>query len=908
MGSSTPKTEKIAEKYDPKNVEGKWYQYWLDNKFFSSKPDDREPYTIVIPPPNVTGVLHMGHILNNTIQDVLIRKARMEGKNACWVPGTDHASIATEAKVVRMLREKGIKKSEIGRDKFMEYAWEWKEKYGGIILKQLQTLGASCDWDREAFTMDEKRSEQVLDIFIKLYEDKKIYRGLRMVNWDPVGKTTVSNEEVIHKEEDSKLYYINYRIAEGGGYVTIATTRPETLLGDTAVCVNPEDERYKHLIGKKAIVPLVNREVPIIGDKYVDTSFGTGCLKVTPAHDMNDYDLGKKHNLEVIDIFNEDATLNEAAQIHIGKDRFEVRKDIIKDLKDAGCFIAEIPYKNKVGTSERTGAVIEPRLSKQWFVAMKELCEPALENVLNKNVEFHPASFENMYKSWIDGIQDWCISRQLWWGHRIPAYYLPGNDEEEERFVVAKNLDEAFEKAQAIDPNIKKEDLRQEEDVLDTWASSWLWPISVFDADELDYYYPTTTLVTGFDIIFFWVMRMIIAGYYVKDEKPFKHVYFTGMVRDKMRRKMSKSLGNSPDVFKLMERYGTDGLRYGILSSAAAGNDIMFDTPVPPDNASDAVREAFFEDSKNLDSNICETGQKFANKIFQSFRLINMWEVDDSLPNPNKVAMEWLEATFNQELAAIEKGLGEFRISEALTKLYSLFWHNGFCSWYLEMIKPEYDQAAGKSKPIDGETYRFTVDYFERLLNALHPFMPFITEEIWQLIKERGEKDTICLAAYPTPGTQNPELVAQAEVAFEVIQGIRDIRNKKGLKKHEPLKLMIKTDAPELFNKFEQIIQKLAAISEIEFVNDKVAGAASLVVKNHECFIPLEGKIDVEQERTKLEKELERHKRNLNASTNKLKNERFVNNAKPAVVESERKKLADAEAAIKVLEESLSSL
>lgn len=902
MGSSTPKTNEIAEKYDPKQIEGKWYDYWLENKFFSSKPDEREPYTIVIPPPNVTGVLHMGHILNNTIQDVLIRKARMEGKNACWVPGTDHASIATEAKVVKMLREQGIKKSEIGRDKFMEHAWEWKEKYGGIILKQLQKLGASCDWDREAFTMDEKRSEHVIDTFIKLYNDKKIYRGLRMVNWDPEGKTTVSNEEVIHKEEDSKLYYINYRVSTGG-FVTIATTRPETLLGDTAVCVHPDDERYKDIIGKTAFVPLINREVPIIADKYVDTAFGTGCLKVTPAHDMNDYDLGKKHNLEVIDIFNEDATLNEAAQIYVGKDRFEVRTDIVEDLKKAGCFIAEIPYKNKVGTSERTGAVIEPRLSLQWFVAMKELCEPALENVLNKNVEFHPASFENMYKSWIDGIQDWCISRQLWWGHRIPAYYLPNGE-----FVVAKNLDEAFELAKAIDPNVKKEELNQEEDVLDTWASSWLWPISVFEDEERDYYYPTSTLVTGFDIIFFWVMRMIIAGYYTKGEKPFKDVYFTGMVRDRQRRKMSKSLGNSPDVFKLMDLYGTDGLRYGILASAAAGNDIMFDTPVPPDNASEAVREAFFNNPANLESDICKTGRNFANKIWQSYRLINMWEVDETLPNPNKVAIEWFEATFNQELAKIEQSLNDFRISEALTKVYSLFWHNGFCSWFLEMIKPEYNKEEGKSLPIDAETYHYTIDAFERLLNLIHPFMPFITEEFWQLIKERGEKETICLAPFPKPGKQNPELVAEAEVVFEAIQSIREIRNKKGIKKHDPLKLAIKTDTPELFTRFEQIIQKMAVISDISFVDAKVEGVAGFVVKNHECFIPLEGKIDVAKERAKMEKELERHKRNLNTSANKLKNERFVNNAKPAVVDSERKKLADAEAAIKVLEESLSSL
>ena len=906
MGSSTPKTDELSAKYDPSDIEGKWYQYWLDNKFFRSTPDEREPYTVVIPPPNVTGVLHMGHILNNTIQDVLIRKARMEGKNACWVPGTDHASIATEAKVVRMLREQGIKKSDIGREEFLKHAWEWKEKYGGIILKQLQTLGASCDWDREAFTMDADRSEQVIDMFIKLYNDGHIYRGLRMINWDPEGKTTVSNEEVIYKEEDSKLYYINYRV-KGAGYVTIATTRPETLLGDTAVCVNPDDERYKDLIGKTAIVPLVNREVPIIADKYVDTSFGTGCLKVTPAHDMNDYDLGKKHNLEVIDIFNEDATLNDNAQIHIGKDRFVVRKDIIDDLKKAGCFIAEIPYKNKVGTSERTGAVIEPRLSDQWFIAMKKLCEPALENVLNKNIEFHPASFENMYKSWIDNIQDWNISRQLWWGHRIPAYYLPTAEGQEEKFVVAKSLEEAFELAKAIDPNIKIEDLRQDEDVLDTWASSWLWPISVFDPEELDYYYPTNTLVTGFDIIFFWVMRMIIAGYFLKNEKPFKHVYFTGMVRDRIRRKMSKSKGNSPDVFKLMDKYGTDGVRYGILSSAAAGNDIIFDTDVPKSEKQKDIDEF---NKLDVDSKICEVGRNFANKIYNSYKLIASWEVDESLTNPNKVAMEWFEAIFNQELEKIEQNFNNFRISEALTQIYLLFWHNGYCSWFLEMIKPEYDQEAKKSMPIDKETYDFTVNYFERLLNMLHPFMPFITEEFWQRIKPRADKETICFAPYPKPGTQNPQIVSEAEVIFEAITTIREIRTQKGIKKHDPLKLAVKTDNQGLFTKFAQILQKqnMAGIAEIEFVDDKIAGAASFVVRNHECFIPLEGKIDVEQERKKLEKELERQKRNFQTSTNKLKNEKFVNNAKPAIVDNERKKLADAEAQIKVLEESLASL
>lgn len=1022
----------ISSKYDPSQVESKWYDYWLENKFFASKKDEeKEPFTIVIPPPNVTGMLHMGHILNNTIQDILIRKARMEGKNACWIPGTDHASIATEAKVVKMLREKGIKKSDIGRESFLQYAWEWKEKYGGIILKQLQRLGASCDWDREAFTMDKERSEHVIDMFIHLYEKGLIYRGLRMVNWDPEGKTTLSKEEVIYKDVNSKLYYTKYEIKDsdfekplynyviafdakglvneegtaeqilsktknadltikyegydkkflglevetktgeikkvgdlkvlahvqenglatntildifmynkvenliipvfrrkeegnlekkyidfvkisvkdvvqtelkviGKEYVTIATTRPETILGDTAICINPKDERYKHLHGKAAIVPMVNREVPIILDEYVDMEFGTGCLKVTPAHDENDYELGKKHDLEVIDILNDDGTLNEKAHFFVGEDRFTVRKKIAKELENLGNLIEIKDYKNQVGTSERTGAVIEPKLSEQWFISMKELCEPALENVMNDTVQFHPKSFKNMYKSWIDKIQDWNISRQLWWGHQIPAYYLPNGE-----IIVAKTFEEAYEKAKAILPNLKKEDLTQDEDVLDTWASSWLWPISVFDKEELDYYYPTSVLVTGFDIIFFWVMRMIIAGYELKNEKPFQHVYFTGMVRDKKRRKMSKSLGNSPDVFKLMDKYSTDGVRYGILSSSAAGNDIIFDSEVPKSQKLEDI-EAFLK--LEPDSKLCETGRNFANKIWNAFRLIKSWEVDENLENKNQVAIDWFEARYNQALVDVEEKYQNFRLSEALIGLYKLIWDE-FCSRYLEMIKPEYDKEAQKSLPIDSETLETTLQFFDELMRVLHPFMPFITEEVWQNLQERKAGESICLANYPKPEKADTEIISEAEQVFEVIQNINNIRNEKQLKKSLELELFFKSENKALYQeKLASSIQKLAKISKIEYSKEKPTGAVSFVVKDAEFFVPVTQEINVEEEKEKMQKEITRLQGFLKGVEKKLSNERFVNNAPEKVVAIEKKKKADAEAKIKVLEESLGSL
>ncbi|GAB4400863.1 MAG: valine--tRNA ligase [Microscillaceae bacterium] len=912
----------ISSKYKPETVESKWYQYWLENKFFASKKDEsKEPFTIVIPPPNVTGVLHMGHILNNTIQDILIRKARMEGKNACWVPGTDHASIATEAKVVKMLKDKGIRKSDITREEFLKHAWEWKEKYGGIILKQLQKLGASCDWDRTAFTMDEKRSEAVIDMFIHLYEKGLIYRGLRMVNWDPEAKTVLSGEEVIYKEIQSKLYFVKYRVKDSNDFVTIATTRPETILGDTAICINPKDERYKHLHGKKAIVPMANREIPIILDEYVEMEFGTGCLKVTPAHDENDYNLGKKHNLEVIDILNDDGTLSEAAQFFVGEDRFVVRKKIAKELEELGHIVKIEDYKNQVGTSERTGAVIEPKLSEQWFLKMKELCEPALENVLNDNIQFHPPSFKNMYKAWIENIQDWNISRQLWWGHQIPAYYLPNGE-----IIVAKSREEALKKANEkigdisgwelaadrgnishdeIPKRYTEADLRQDEDVLDTWASSWLWPISVFEKEELDYYYPTSVLVTGFDIIFFWVMRMIIAGYELKGEKPFKHVYFTGMVRDKLRRKMSKQLGNSPDVFKLMEKYSTDGMRYGILASSAAGNDIIFDTEVPKSQKPEDI--AAFELTEP-DSKLCETGRNFANKIWNAFRLVKSWEVEESLENKNQTAIHWFEAKLNQTLADIEKQYAQFRLSEAITNLYKLIWDD-FCSAYLEMVKPDYDQEAQKSLPTDTATLAATLGFLDTLMRVLHPFMPFITEEVWQSLAERKKGESICISAYPLAQAFDAALLKEAEGVFEVIQQINNIRNEKQLKKSLELALYFKAENKALYQeKFALAIQKLAKVGKIAATDAKPEGTISFVVKNAEFFIPLELEIDPEAEKAKILKDIEYQKGFLASVEKKLSNEKFVANAKPEVVEAERKKKADAEAKMKALEESLASL
>ncbi|TAF65974.1 MAG: valine--tRNA ligase [Cytophagales bacterium] len=912
----------INKIYNPENIEHKWYQYWLENKFFASKKDEtKEPFTIVIPPPNVTGVLHMGHILNNTIQDILTRKARMEGKNACWVPGTDHASIATEAKVVKMLKDKGIKKSDIGREEFLKHAWEWKEKYGGIILNQLQKLGASCDWDRTAFTMDEPRSEAVIDMFIHLYEKGYVYRGLRMINWDPEAKTVLSGEEVIYKEVNSKLYFVKYKLVGSEEFIPVATVRPETILGDTAVCVNPKDERYKHLVGKKVIVPIINREVPIIADDYVSIDFGTGALKITPAHDINDYEIGKKHQLEVIDTIAEDGTMSLACAIekYIGKDRFVVRKEIAKDLEENGLLIKIEDYKNQVGTSERTGAVIEPKLSEQWFLKMKELCQPALENVLNDNIQFHPPSFKNMYKSWIENIQDWNISRQLWWGHRIPAYYLPNGE-----IIVAKNKEEALLKANkglkhvdgwilaAERGNISHEDiptlyteadLKQDEDVLDTWASSWLWPISVFDKEELDYYYPTSVLVTGFDIIFFWVMRMIIAGYELKGEKPFQHVYFTGMVRDKLRRKMSKSLGNSPDVFKLMQKYGTDGMRYGIMASSAAGNDIIFDTDVPKSQKPEDIAE--FE-KQEPDSKICETGRNFANKIWNAFRLVKSWEVDETLPNKNQVAIHWFRAKLDQVLIEVENQFAQFRLSEAITNVYKLIWDE-FCSNYLEIIKPDYDQQAQKSLPIDKPTLVATLAFFDELMRLLHPFMPFITEDVWQNLAERKTGESICMAPYPKAQSYDNQIIAEAEQIFEVIQNINNIRNEKQLKKSLILDLFFQSENKELYQtKFAIAIQKLAKIGNIQLTAQKPERAVSFVVKNAEFFVPLSTEIiDVEEEKAKILKEIDYLKGFKESVLKKLSNEKFVANAKPEVVASERQKLADAEAKIATLEEAL---
>ncbi|MEO1652503.1 MAG: valine--tRNA ligase, partial [Bacteroidota bacterium] len=736
----------ISKTYDSQSVEEKWYDYWLEHKFFHSEPDEREPYTIVIPPPNVTGVLHMGHMLNNTIQDVLIRKARMEGKNACWLPGTDHASIATEAKVVAMLKEKGIQKKDISREEFLEYAYQWKDKYGGIILHQLRKLGCSCDWDRTDFTMNPDYSEAVIHVFVDFYRKGYIYRGARMINWDPEGKTALSDEEVIHKEVNIKLNYLRYQVLDSDDYVTIATTRPETILGDTAICINPNDERYTHLHGKKAIVPIINREIPIILDDYVSMEFGTGCLKVTPAHDINDYELGLKHNLEVIDTLNDDGTLSEAAGVehYIGKDRFKVRKEIVKELEERGNLVKQEDYTTQVGTSERTKAVIEPKISTQWFIDMKKVSGPALENVMNDNVQFHPPKFKNMYRSWMENVKDWCISRQLWWGHRIPAFFLPSGE-----YVVAHNIEEALPLAQELDPNVKIEDLQQEEDVLDTWASSWLWPIAPFDGvmhpdnEEIKYYYPTSTLVTGFDIIFFWVARMIIAGYEYRQEKPFENVYFTGMVRDKQRRKMSKSLGNSPDPIALMEEFTTDGVRSGILLSSPAGNDLLFD------------------------EKLCLQGRNFANKIWNSFRLIQMWEVDESLAPQQETAIAWFEAELSQAITEMQDHFATFRVSDALMTIYRVFWTEAFCAWYLEIIKPE--------GAMDPHTYAKTIDFFDQLLRLLHPFMPFITEEIWQSIRERKDGESICVAEYPqAQEVKDPEIVGQAKTIFELITQIRN--------------------------------------------------------------------------------------------------------------------------------------
>ena len=875
----------LASKYNPADVEGKWYQYWLDNKLFSSKPDGREPYTVVIPPPNVTGVLHMGHMLNNTIQDILVRRARMEGKNACWVPGTDHASIATEAKVVNKLAQQGIKKTDLTREEFLKHAWEWTDEHGGIILKQLRKLGASCDWDRTAFTMDEERSESVIKVFCDLYEKGLIYRGVRMVNWDPKALTALSDEEVIYKEEHSKLYYLRYKV-EGdaeGRYAVVATTRPETIMGDTAMCINPNDPKNEWLKGKKVIVPLVGRVIPVIEDDYVDIEFGTGCLKVTPAHDVNDYMLGEKYNLPSIDIFNDNGTLSEAAGLYVGMDRFDVRKQIEEDLKNADLLEKVEAYTNKVGCSERTGVAIEPKLSMQWFLKMQHFADMALPPVMNDELKFYPAKYKNTYRNWLENIKDWCISRQLWWGHRIPAYYLP-----EGGFVVAATAEEALTKAieKTGNANLKAEDLRQDEDCLDTWFSSWLWPISLFDGinnpgnEEIKYYYPTSDLVTGPDIIFFWVARMIMAGYEYLGDMPFKNVYFTGIVRDKIGRKMSKSLGNSPDPLDLIERFGADGVRMGMMLSAPAGNDILFD---------DAL---------------CEQGRNFNNKIWNAFRLVKGWEVADiEQPEYAAIATEWFESMLAKTAAEVDDLFSKYRLSEALMAVYKLFWDE-FSSWYLEMVKPAY--IDGKAQPMDKKTYEKTLSFFDSLLKLLHPFMPFITEELWQHIYDRKEGESLMVQTLDINKVCNDEIVKNFEAVKEVIGGIRTIRLQKNIAQKEALSLQVVGESPVAT--FNSVIAKLCNLTSIESVEAKAEGSASFMVGTTEYAVPLGNLINVEEELKKLEAELKYNEGFLQSVLKKLSNEKFVSKAPANVIEMERKKQADAESKIASLKESIAAL
>ena len=898
----------LASKYEPQAVESRWYQYWLDNKLFSSKPDGREPYTIVIPPPNVTGVLHMGHMLNNTIQDILVRRARMEGKNACWVPGTDHASIATEAKVVNKLAKEGIRKSDLTRDEFLKHAWEWTHEHGGIILKQLRRLGASCDWDRTAFTMDEKRSESVLKVFVDLYDKGLIYRGLRMVNWDPKAQTALSNEEVIYRDEKSKLYHLKYYVAdaenidtsaegnvvhkdEKGYYAVVATTRPETIMGDTAMCINPKDPKNQWLKGHKVIVPLVGREIPVIEDRYVDIEFGTGCLKVTPAHDTNDYMLGKKHNLETIDIFNPDGTISEDGGLYIGMDRMDVRKKISSDLAEAKLLEKVEDYDNKVGYSERNSdTAVEPRLCMQWFLSMQHFADIALPPVMNDELKFYPSKYKTTYKNWLENIQDWCISRQLWWGHRIPAYFLPTAEGQEEKFVVALNADEALEKAHKIEgfENITKEDLRQDEDALDTWFSSWLWPVSLFDGinnpdnEEINYYYPTADLVTGPDIIFFWVARMIMAGYEYKGDMPFRNVYFTGIVRDKLGRKMSKSLGNSPDPIELIEKFGADGVRMGMMLSAPAGNDILFD------------------------ESLCEQGRNFNNKIWNAFRLVKGWEVADiEQPKESKIATEWFEAKLKQTNAELNDLFKKYRISEALMAVYRLFWDE-FSSWYLEMVKPAY--IDGKAQPIDKTTYDATLRFFENLLKMLHPFMPFITEELWQHIYDRAEGESIMRdkleIAEPTDADNN--LSASIENVKQIISGVRMVRNQKNIAPKE--KLELQAVSANQYEAYNCVITKMANLSCINVVAEKDSTASAFMIGTDEFAIPLGDMIDVEAEIAKMEAQLKHLEGFLAGIKKKLSNEKFVANAPEAVVALERKKQSDSEEKIAALRESIATL
>ena len=866
----------LEAKYNPSSVEGKWYQYWMKHNLFHSKPDNRKSYTIVMPPPNVTGVLHMGHMLNNTIQDILIRRARMKGFNACWAPGTDHASIATEAKVVKRLADQGIKKTDLSREEFIKHAWDWTHEYGGIILEQLKRLGASADWERTAFTMDEERSRSVFDVFVDLYKKGLIYRGVRVVNWDPAAQTALSDEEVIYKEQQGKLYYLRYFVEGENRYVVVATTRPETIMGDTAVCINPNDERYRDLVGKSLVVPLVGRSVPIIQDEYVDLEFGTGCLKVTPAHDVNDYMLGEKHQLKTIDIFNDDATLNEHGGRYAGMDRFAVREQIEKDLAEAGLLEKVEDYTNKVGHSERTDAVIEPKLSMQWFLKMTELAQPALKAVMDDDIKLHPAKFKNTYRHWMENVKDWCVSRQLWWGHRIPAYYLPSGS-----YVVASTKEEALKLAQKQDPSLKSEDLRQDEDCLDTWFSSWLWPITLFtpalgdNSKEFDYYYPTSDLVTGPDILFFWVARMIIAGYEFKGQKPFENVYLTGIVRDKIGRKMSKSLGNSPDPLDLIDRYGADGVRMGMMISATAGNDILFD-------------EA-----------LCEQGRNFCNKVWNVFRLIKGWEASDiEQPLHAEIAIKWFEQQLSATALEIDDLMSKYRISEALTAIYKLI-RDDFSGWYLELIKPAYGQ------PIDTKTLRKTELFLETLLAQLHPFMPFITEELWQALKERQEGESLMVTLIPEAGSVDNAFLARFAQTQEIISAIRNIRTSKNLSPREELVLEV---APSYADDMDAVLMKLANLTEIRRSEEKSEGSISFVIGTDEFAVPMANLINAEEEIKKLEEDLEYQKKFLLGVEKKLSNENFVARAPEQVIALERKKKADAESRIQTIEQSLKQL
>jgi len=867
----------IPSKYEPAKAEGKWYNYWMKHGFFRSLPDDREPYTIVIPPPNVTGVLHMGHMLNNTIQDVLVRRARMLGKNACWVPGTDHASIATEAKVVAKLKSEGIEKKNISREKFLEHAWEWTNRHGGIILEQLKRLGASCDWERTLFTMDKERYDSVIKVFVDLFNKGLIYRGVRMVNWDPQARTAVSDEEVYFTEEQSKLYYVRYKVAGWNDYITVATTRPETILGDTAVCANPNDQRYQHLKGQKVIVPMANREVPFIFDEYVDMEFGTGCLKITPAHDINDYMIGQKHKLQSIDIFNDDGTISNRAPMFAGIDRFAAKDLAEQELKRTGNLVRVVPYNNKVGRSERTHAVIEPRLSMQWFLKMEEISRPALDAVMKGEVKLHPAKFKNLYRHWMENVHDWCISRQLWWGHRIPAWYYNENE-----FVVAENIDEALKSARKKSGNnlLAENDLRQDEDVLDTWFSSWLWPITCFDGinkpdnPDLKYYYPTNDLITAPEILFFWVARMIIAGYEFRGAKPFSNVYLTGLVRDQQRRKMSKSLGNSPEPIDLIERYGADGVRVGMLLCSPAGNDLLYEDSLP------------------------EQGRNFANKIWNAFRLVKGWNVDEKAKQPehSAAAVRWMSEAIRKATAEIDSEFRGFRISEALMSVYKLFWDE-FSGWYLEIIKPEYE------KPIDKKTYEATLAFFDSLLKLLHPFMPFITEEIWQMIEERNDGESLMVSRMPESKRYKKELTARFDVIKEIVSSVRSVRKEKNIPNREKIQLFIKADTTEFDQEFLPVITRLCNLSETTFVDSKPEGTVSFMVHTLELYIPSVSAVDSKEELKKIDEELKYCRGFLATVMKKLDNERFVQNAPANVLELERRKKSDTESKIRSLED-----